>query len=141
MKKPMVRHFVEFLSPGTFVSESTVKPIYSWDVEKAKRMARQVTERYGATPYGFRFITRERREEELDSKVTKTSGTYYLGGVIQTLEEIKERHDPKDSILIANMESNHWDRVIVNTNSWKVTQPFTEKDTLLTFKPQRKRVT
>ena len=34
----MKKHFVTFLSPGTFVSETTTKPIASWSVEKAKAM-------------------------------------------------------------------------------------------------------
>ena len=95
-------------------------------------MAKNITERYNAKPYGFRFITWERDFDELDSKVTKTSGIYYLGGKILSLQEVKNRSDPKDKILISNMESNNYSHIIENTNSYKFTAPFDYKnDTLL----------
>lgn len=67
----MKKHFVTFFSPGTFVSETSEKPIDSWDVDTAVEMSTQILERHGARPYGFRFSTRERGQEDLDSKVTK----------------------------------------------------------------------
>jgi len=45
----MKKHFVHFLSPGTFVAEETSKPIASWSVEKAVKMAREITERHGGS--------------------------------------------------------------------------------------------
>lgn len=127
----MKKHFVEFLSPGTFVSEVSQKEIKSWDVETAKQMATSIKERHNATPYGFRFITRERKANELDSKVTKTSGIYYLGGKVLTLADVKARNDDKDRILISNMEMNEIKKVIENTNSWKVTMPLNKDDVVL----------
>lgn len=127
----MTKHFVVFLSPGTFVSEQTQKDIDSWDVNKALHLARGIKERYGATPYGFYFVTRERSDSELDSKITKRSNMYYLGGKIETLEEVKSRKDPNDRILISNMECNGWDRIITKTNSWKITQPLNKEDIVL----------
>jgi len=127
----MEKHFVEFLSPGTFVSETTTKPIADWNIDAAVLMAADVTERYGAKPYGFRFVTRSREESDLDSRVTASSGIYFLGGRIETLDEIKARNDPRDGNLIFNMKANGWGRVIVNDNSWRVTLPFTDIDTLL----------
>lgn len=128
----MKKHFVTFFSPGTFVSEITTKPIDKWNTNTAIEMAEKIKERHGAKPYGFQFSTRERRDNDLDSKVTKTSNMYYLGGKIETLAQIKKRNDPKEEILISNMECNGWDKVITNTNSWKITLPFEEgKDILL----------
>lgn len=128
----MEKHFVEFLSPGTFVAESTTKPIDSWDVETAVLMAADIKERYGATPYGFRFLTKSRGPDDLDSKVTaKSPGTYYLGGKIETLEQVKARNDPKDRILIANMEGNGYDRIVTNDNSWSWTRPLGKDDVVL----------
>lgn len=129
----MKKHFVTFVSPGTFFSEHTEKPIESWDIMKATKMARSIKERHGATPYGFYFTTRERRSHELDSKVTRTSGMYYLGGTVETLEEIKARKNPDERILLSNMEMNGWNKVITNTNSWKITQPLRDEDVVLAW--------
>jgi len=127
----MKKHFVTFLSPGTFCAEQTTQPIEEWNVDEAVARARNIVERHAATPYGFQFSTRERTDDDLDSKVTETSGVYYLGGEIQTLEQIKAKGDPADSILISNMECNGWDRVVINTNSWRWTQPLNDGDIVL----------
>lgn len=127
----MKKNFVIFSSPGTFVAETTTKEIDSWDVDEAKKMANGVEQRYGATPFGFQFITRERKGGELDSSVTERSPMYYLGGEVLTLEEVEARKDPEDRILISNMKCNNWNRVITNTNSWKATMPLSQEDVVL----------
>jgi len=129
----MKKHFVTFYSPGTFVAESTTKEIDSWDTDKAVEMARGIKERYGATPYGFRFTTRTREENDFDSKQTAQSNMYYLGGKILTLQEIIDRADPNDKTLISNMQSNGYARVIENNNSWRWTQPLESDDVVLDF--------
>ena len=129
--KTMKAHFVSFLSPGTFVSEETVKPIESWDIDEAVAMSRDITERYNARPYAFRFLTRERGPDDLDSHETERSGLYFLGGVVETVEQVEARNDPSERILLANMKGNDWDRVVVNKNSWSWTQPLQDGDTIL----------
>lgn len=137
----MEKHFVTFFSPGTFFSEQREKPIESWDVEKAKKLADGISERYGATPYGFQFSTRARKDDELDSRVTKRSPMYYLGGKIETLAEVEARNDPKESILLSNMRGNGYDKIIVNTNSWKFTGPLNKGDVVLDYTPPKKKET
>jgi len=132
----MKQHFVHFLSPGTFVAEETRKAIHAWDVDAAVELAKGIKERHGATPYGFQFSTRERGPDDLDSKETARSGTYYLGGRIETLEEIEERNDPREDILRRNMRCNGWDRVVVNDNSWRWTQPLRARDVVLDVQMQ-----
>lgn len=127
----MKKHFVTFYSPGTFVSESTTKDIDSWDVEKAKEMARSIVERHGAKPYGFRFSTRERTDSDLDSKTVARSGMYFLGGTVRHLDFIILENKPDEQILISNMKMNGWDRVVENTNSYKITQPLEKDDVVL----------
>lgn len=100
-------------------------------------MANSISERYGATPYGFSFITRERKDEDLDSKIIKQSGIYYLGGKILTLKDIENRNNPNDRILISNMKSNKIKKVIENTDSYKITLPFYDEDTLLEYIPPK----
>lgn len=133
----MKKHFVVFYSPGTFVAESTTKPIESWDVETAIEMSYNIKVRHGATPFGFQFVTKEREKDELDSHVAERSGMYYLGGDILTLTEIKERDDPRDSILICNMESNDWDRIVENRNSYLWTQLLKEGDVVLDYSVEK----
>jgi hypothetical protein len=128
----MEAHFVTFLSPGTFVFEETTKPIESWDAEKASEMARDIKERHGAKPFAFEFSTRARKDDELDSKVVNRSGRYYLGGRVMTLDEVKSEM-PKEQILIGNMECNEWDRIVVNTNSYRTIQPLNDDDTVLNW--------
>ena len=127
----MKKHFVTFYSPGTIVSETTTKEVESWNVDKAVEMSKELKERHGALPYGFNFTTRERTDKELDSKVVETSCMYYLGGQIFTLKQLEERNDPNESILRDNMRYNGYKRIIINTNSWKWTQPLKEEDVIL----------
>ena len=131
----MEKHFVTFFSPGTFVAETTDKPVASWDVEKAKRMARGIVERHGATPYAFQFSTRTRGHKDLDSKVSKRSGLYYLGGKIETLAEVEAREP--DSILASNMRGNGWDRVVTTTNGYRWTQPLRKGDSVVEWEATR----
>lgn len=126
--------FVCFLSPGTFMSESSEKPIVGWDVHEACKMARAIKERHGATPYGFYFYTKRREDHELDSKTVATSPMYYLGGQVYTYNEIALRDDPSEQILRENMRCNEIERVIVNTNSYKVTMPLKPMDIVLDWK-------
>lgn len=127
----MEKHFVRFLSAGTFVAEETVMPIEKWDVDQAIEMAKGITERYGAKPYGFQFITRGRTDEELDSKVINRSGIYYINGTVETLNQVKAKGNPDDRILISNMESNGWDKIVTTYNPYKWVQPFNEEDSVV----------
>lgn len=129
----MEKHYVEFYSPGTFTPEVTAKEIPSWDVELAKKIAGDIHERHGARPFGFRFFTRTRDAHELDSRRTADSGTYYLGGRVETIEDVRRRADPREEILLGNMERNGIDRIIINSNSWVFTGEFRDGDTLLDF--------
>ena len=129
----MKKHYVTFLSPGTLVFEETTKPISEWDVEQAKKMAHGIVERYNAVPFGFRFITRERKDDEMDSKTVDQSGVYYLGGVIRTGLEVLAGTDPDEKILRSNVECNDMERIITNTNSYKSVHEFKEGDVLLSW--------
>lgn len=113
------------------MAEYSTKPIQKWDPNLAVEMARSVKERHGARPYGFQFSTRVRGPKDLDSKVTKQSRMYYLGGTIMTVKQIEALKDPGNDILLSNMRGNGWKQVIVNTNSWKWVQPFEKGDVLL----------
>lgn len=125
------KNFVIFYSAGSFMAETDQQEIDSWDVSKAVEMSKNITQRYGSHPYGFRFITKGRNDNDLDSKTIKSSGTYYIGGVIKTLEEIIAKNDPDNSILISNMKCNKWDAVVTVCNPYKWTQPLEKDDVVL----------
>lgn len=127
----MQKHFITFYSPGTLFCETTEKPISSWDVTEAKKMAKGIKERYDACPFGFQFTTRTRGEDDLDSKVTATSPLYYLGGKVETAEEVLARATPADNILCDNIRINGYKRIITNTNSWQTTRPLNDDDVVL----------
>ena len=127
----MKKHFVNFYTPGTFFSEFIIKEISFWNIVEAVEMARSIKDDYGVVPYGFRFITRGREDQDLDSKVIAQSGMYFLGGKVETLKEVIARDDPNERILRSNMQNNGYTRIITNTNSWKVTQPFEDGDIVL----------
>jgi hypothetical protein len=128
------KHYVTFLSPGTFVSESTTKGIAVCDPDLAKTMAMDIKERYGATPYGFYFTTRERGPDDFDSKeVGRSPGIYYLGGTIRTAEEVLAGDDPSESILRSNVRLNGFKRILTNDNSWRFTTALKDEDVVLNF--------
>lgn len=127
----MEKHFVRFLSAGTFVAEETTREIDSWDVEKAAEMSKEIVERYGSRPYGFQFITRSRNDDELDSRISASGGVYYINGIVHTLEDLKKANNPDDKILISNMECNGWDKVVTTHNPYKWTQPFNADDEII----------
>lgn len=134
----MEKHFVTFYSPGTFVAETSEKPIESWNVDIAMEMAREIIERYDATPYAFIFTTRARGPADLDSKIVKRSGRYFLGGTVRTLKEVQRDNLPDEHILLRNMECNGYKRVITNKNSWEWKQPLEEGDCVLNFEAKKK---
>lgn len=133
----ITQHKVTFMSPGTFVSESSTKSIETPDVKVAVQMARDIVERHGARPYGFYFETfatlppvtdAEGNTFEVKSKKLKSSGTYYLSGaVVRSLKEV-QREQP-GSILAENMRCNRWNFVIGIRGGWTV--PMNEEDAVL----------
>jgi hypothetical protein len=131
MKPAMQQHFVTFYSPGTFVAEDTTKPILAWNVDDAVALAALITERHNAKPYGFRFTTRSRAGDELDSKVVAKSPMHYIGGRVETLAEVEARNDPDERILRANMRSNGYSRIWRSTHGWQWTQPLGEEDVVV----------
>lgn len=131
----MKKLYVEFYSPGTFVSEVTSKEIDSQDIDKAIEMAHEIVERHGARPYGFRFVTYELGVDDKISKKIDQTGIFWLGGKLRTAEEILNGTDPNESILRSNVRINEHKMIIENTNSWKFTSVFDEdKDVLLDVK-------
>lgn len=137
--KAIEKHYVQFLSPGTFVSEETTLPIDNWDTHLAAKMVKDIKERHGAKPYGFRFKTYLEVESieasgekfEVEPKEKKRSGIYFLTGKIRTAAEVLAGTDPSEHILRSNVEGNGYKAIIENNNSYRITVPFNEEDILL----------
>lgn len=136
----MRKYKVEFLSPGTFVSESSSQDICSCDTAKAVEMSKSITERHGAKPFGFRFQTLLVHDDvpdgeggllKVESKVVNTSGIHFLGGIVESYDEVVARNDEKEEILRSNMQGNGYWFICTNTNSFKSTLPFAENDVIV----------
>ncbi len=131
------KHFVTLLSPGTLFDEQTTRAITTWDPREAVRMASEIVERHGATPYGFQFSTRivadpvpdgEGGELHVEPKVVAKSGTYFINGKLRTLDEIEALDDPNERILQSNMRCNRWFIVCEVVGRYRSTHPFEERD-------------
>lgn len=113
---------INFYSPGTFTSEIKSIKIKGKNlneiIKKSILESTKIIQRYNAKPYMFKI--------ENDSKC------YYLPhNKVELLSEIKRKNDKKNSILIRNMETNHWNAVVTTIKGWKISQPFYENDCLL----------
>lgn len=127
----MKKHFVCFYTPGSFCSEEYEYPVEKWDINQAKEMAKTVKEKYTLMPYGFNFVTRGRNDDELDSRVLEKSPLYYLGGKIETIEEVNARNLDSEYILRENMRRNNHNKIIVNDNSFRYFAPLKDTDIIL----------
>jgi hypothetical protein len=133
----MRKHQVTFYSPGTLFSESSTHDIESWDTVKAVELAETVLARYNAKPYGFVFETIIVAEDvpdgeggtlKVQSKSVEKSGIHFLGGRLETYDDVVARNDDKENILRSNMRSNEMWVIIINDNSFRSTLPFNEED-------------
>ena len=130
-------NYVIFLSPGTFVSETSKKEIDGWDIKEALKISKKITERHNAKPYGFRFeqykslppVKSDGETFNVEQKFVKSSGTYYITGKILNLGDIPDTKE--NEILRSNMRCSKIKAVIENKNSYKFTGEFGDKDTLV----------
>jgi len=101
----MVKHYIEFIYPGAFFSESNIKEVNNRNPKSVE---------IPNTAFGFRFMDREEVElksgEILKGDFKNISGWYYEGKKM-TLEDV-EKEMPDENILIGNMILNKWDSII-----------------------------
>lgn len=133
------KHTVTFLSPGTFMSESTTRPLDSWDTAVACEMATGIVERYNARPYAFYFTTSVTAPDVPDGmggflkvqpRQTARSGMHFLGGTALTVNDVIARRSEKDDILISNMRNN-WPVVVESINGYLSVHPLESLDVIV----------
>lgn len=100
----MLKHYVEFVSPGLLISNMHSELVISRD-------SALIT--LPRNKYGFRFYDKEeviQNGEALVGKPKNYSGWFYEGEAF-TLEQV-EREFPSSNILINNMRSNNYSKVV-----------------------------
>ena len=134
----MRKHFVQFFSPGTLFSETSSKPIDSWNVPLAVKMSWRIIERHEAKPYAFQFFTclvvdpvpdGEGGTLEIQPKEVERSGSHFLGGELLFYDDLPD--DDEHRILRSNMRGNGHPIAIQNKNSWCFTGNFCEGDCIV----------
>jgi hypothetical protein len=135
-----VKHYVVFYSPGTFVDETSRRPIESWNTAAALGLYGSIEERHGAKPYAFEFETRIESADVPDGfggslkvqpKTVKTSCRYFINGRVETIDQVNARNDPKESILRDNMRWNKYAAIVVTQNSWRHHAAFRGEDVIV----------
>ena len=111
----MKTFIVTYFSPGTLFSEMNTKEFSCGNLElllpTIKSYAEEITQRYGAKPYGF--------------KIEGLEGTYYIKGTIKTFHQVvQENFGKSDTILIRNMRINKCTHVIVGNSPYQFSMPF-----------------
>lgn len=110
-----IKHMVTFWLPGSFFSEDTAAEIPERTIAAAVAVAPDAA-------YAFQFFDSPVVDFEFDAErfavlpvPQNKSGTYYLGGQVYTLDEVKGML-PAENTLIGNMEGNGWPVVIKSPN-------------------------
>ncbi|MEK6915515.1 MAG: hypothetical protein AABW89_03165 [Nanoarchaeota archaeon] len=122
MAKETLKHYVEFLYPGSFFNESSTQEVEARDpsVVQTPREA-----------FGYAFFDRQeyvaQDGEVLVGRPRNRSGMHYFGKLM-SLAEVK-REVPNSDILQSNMKSNGLKRV-VKTRRGNF-QPFNKNDVLV----------
>lgn len=137
---PERKHTVTFLSPGTLFAEQDTKWVDSWDPAIAVKIGADIIQRYGAKPYGFYFSTiitadpvsdGEGGKLSVESKEVSRSGMFFLGGIVESFDEVVARADHKEHIMRSNMKSNRIPLIHISTRSYKHTQYFDQDDVVV----------
>ena len=116
----MLKHYVTFLYPGIFLSEESSKEVKSRD------------EKFEVPKTCFAYYFWDREEQEIRGEILKgeaknKSGLFYFGELM-TVKDVEEKL-PKERVLLSNMRSNNWDK-IVRTRRGNF-QPFNKGDKIL----------
>ena len=104
----MLKHYVQYFSPGSFVSETSDKEIPSRSLDHVLPMKKN------SYSYGFLFFDREETKingEVLKGKKKNYSSTHYIGGRKMNATEVKAEVK-NNATLLSNMKINEWKYVV-----------------------------
>jgi hypothetical protein len=123
-----VRTFVRYKYPGIIVPEESFREIKQRDpVETAQTAPKGV---YAFQFYDVHYATID--GIDMSSAIVNESPTYFINGEKLSLADVK-RDMPDKTILISNMECNHWDHV-VRTQMGNIT-PMDDGDVIVRYFP------
>ena len=124
------QHFVTFKSPGMATAEHTTKEITPGTRSRPLRWPTTYWNATAPSPTASTSPPGPAPPQELDSKNIAKSGTYFMGGKIQTLQEVMA-NPTGNKTLIENMKGNHWDQVVTVTKGHQWTSPILKDDAVL----------
>lgn len=126
------KHYVEFYSPGMLMAEVSRREIAEWDPRLAVGIAGTITERHGATPFGFRFVTVLTADPVSDGmggtldvheRELSRSGTYYLPDSRVVTYEQETGHIARE-----NMKGNGYPLGVETIRGYRSAHYFEEGD-------------
>lgn len=120
--------YVRYFLPGAFFPEEDVREVPDRNPEREARKAPD-------NAYGFMYLNVVMADAQLNGGTVELrsdpSGPgrkYYIGGQLLTADGVRALPGG-NAILLANMKSNHWDRVVqCRTGNF---QPFEKDDQIL----------
>lgn len=114
----MLKHFVIFVISAKFGTTLVEREIDSWDPKLACGLIKTLI----TYPLGFYFETKHCLDIESNYFITeKTSLMFFINGIISSLQELQDRNNPEDSILISQLKQNNVENIIT-VNYTQLTQ-------------------
>jgi hypothetical protein len=111
-------HFVIFITSVKFGTKLVEREIDSWDPKIACSLIKTLI----TYPLGFYFETKHCLDTESNCFVTeKTSHMFFINGIISSLQELQDKNNPEDSILISQLKQNNVENFIT-VNYTQLTQ-------------------
>lgn len=134
-----IYYSVTYYSPGTLFSEQDNYDFDDFDLKKFINKAKNIKQRYGASPYGFSYQKLktplnppklEGFKVNVEPKTLEKSGMFYITGDIIFSKDLVGNDE---RILRGNLENNYDGIGIVNRNSYKFHAGFNEKDCIINW--------
>lgn len=128
---------IKYYCPGTFFDEngSITVPERDFTIETAVARASEITARYNAKPYGFKFVVKTYEETESGGQICRSepaftrSGMHYLDGTVLTLADIPDT--PENSTLRSNMQNQDLPAAVETRNGYRHTGALRREDVVL----------